>query len=274
MKSCKILVSIVLVALCWAAMMFPKPAVAIDFRSIRNPHTDGTYGVADIAELLSSDTEQQLNQLISKLKTQNGAEIVVVTVPDTQPSETPKQFATSLFNYWGIGKSEKDNGVLFLISRDDRRLEIETGYGIESIRPVQKLDLSLNGTQVVSRVSKKSILGHDRVQSLIDNRILPRFKQGDFDGGTLSGTRSLAVELGYNERVTKIANSPAAQNARIFGYSLGGLIILVGIVLGVNGSIGGGGDGGGSGGGGSWGGGDGGGDGGGSSGGGGDGGGW
>lgn len=59
----------------------------------------------------------------------------MVTVPETVPANSPKAFTTQLFNYWGIGKADQDNGVLFLVSTGDRRVEIETGYGIESILP-------------------------------------------------------------------------------------------------------------------------------------------
>ena len=76
-----------------------------------------------------------------------------MTVAQTSPSATPKDFTTELFNYWEIGKAESDNGILFLVSTSDRRVEIETGYGIEPILPDAK------------------------VGNIIDTKITPRFKQ-------------------------------------------------------------------------------------------------
>ncbi|MEQ8957318.1 MAG: TPM domain-containing protein [Coleofasciculus sp. C2-GNP5-27] len=106
---------------------------ALTVEEVPNPRqVNGTW-VTDMAEILSEDTENQLNQMISELETENGTEIAVVTVPKTSPSPSPKAFTTELFNHWGIGKADQDNGVLFLISTDDRRVEIETGYGIEPI---------------------------------------------------------------------------------------------------------------------------------------------
>ncbi|MEO1431303.1 MAG: TPM domain-containing protein [Cyanobacteria bacterium J06632_19] len=86
-----------------------------------------------MVDMLSPQAETQINQMISNLEKQNGTEIAIVTVPETKPSSTPKEFTTELFNSWGIGKKGKDNGILFLISKGDRRTEIETGYRIESI---------------------------------------------------------------------------------------------------------------------------------------------
>ncbi len=97
--------------------------------------------------------------------------MAVVTVPETAPAASPKTFATELFNKWGIGKKGKDNGVLFLISVGDRRVEIETGYGVEGILPDAK------------------------VGNIINTQIIPRFKKGDFEGGTLAGTKALVVIL-------------------------------------------------------------------------------
>lgn len=95
-----------------------------------------------------------------------------LTVPETIPSASPKQFATTLFNHWGIGKQEKNNGVLFLISKNDRRVEIETGYGIQPILPDAK------------------------VSEIIKTQVTPRFKQADYNGGTLAGTGALIAALG------------------------------------------------------------------------------
>jgi uncharacterized protein len=71
--------------------------------------------------------------------------------------------ATELFNTFKIGKKGVDNGVLMLISKGDRRVEIETGYGMEERLP------------------------DARAGAIIRSALTPRFQQGDFDGGTLAG---------------------------------------------------------------------------------------
>ncbi|MGJ3245294.1 MAG: TPM domain-containing protein [Elainellaceae cyanobacterium] len=158
---------------CWAGLLsgaiasVPLPSAAIPVEAVTNPREAYGGWVSDEADLLSDSTEAELNQRISDLEAGNGSEIAVVTVPDTSPSSTPKAFATALFNHWGIGKADEDNGILFLISEGDRRVEIETGYGIEPILP------------------------DAQVGEILDTHILPQFKEGNFDQGTLAGTIAL-----------------------------------------------------------------------------------
>ena len=149
----------------------PLTAWAVPFKEVPNPRQQNKGWVTDMANVLSPETEDNLNQMITALEAENGSEIAVVTVPETSPSASPKAFATSLFNHWGIGKKEQDNGVLFLISKGDRRVEIETGYGVEAILPDAK------------------------VGQIIDNHILPKFKTGNFDQGATTGTLILAGYL-------------------------------------------------------------------------------
>ncbi len=154
-----------------ALVLFPLASLALDVKDVPNPRQINGTWVTDMAEILDEPTEAQLNSAISQLERQNGTEIAVLTVPETAPAASPKEFTTALFNYWGIGKKDKDNGVLFLISKGDRRVVIETGYGIEPILPDAK------------------------VGNIINSQITPRFKQGDFNGGTLAGTKALVVAL-------------------------------------------------------------------------------
>jgi uncharacterized protein len=73
-----------------------------------------------------------LNATLNRFEADTNAEIAIVTIPDIKDSRaaTPKQFAHQLLNQWGIGKAGKDNGVLVLISQNDRRVEIEVGRGL------------------------------------------------------------------------------------------------------------------------------------------------
>ncbi|MFN5969390.1 MAG: TPM domain-containing protein [Microcystis sp.] len=158
-------------SLCVAFFLVPCPGLALTVQEVPNPRQVSGGWVTDKAEILQPETETQLNQMIARLEAKNGAEIAVVTVPETAPAASPKEFTTNLFNYWKIGKKGQDNGVLFLISVKDRRVEIETGYGVEGILPDGK------------------------VGNIIKTQITPRFRQKDFDGGTLAGTRAIIVSL-------------------------------------------------------------------------------
>ncbi len=168
-RSFKQLVGISLAGLILSLLALPSQAITV--QDIANPRQQNDTWVTDSADILKPETETQLNQMIDRLEQKNGAEIAVVTVPETKPAKSPKAFATELFNYWHIGKKEQHNGVLLLISKADRRVEIETGYGLEAILP---------NAQVVN---------------IIDTKILPRFKQRDFDGGTIAGAKSIISKL-------------------------------------------------------------------------------
>lgn len=173
-------------------------ALAVPIESVPNPRKQNGTWVSDMANLLDASTEAQLNRMISQLEAQNGSEIAVVTVPNVAPMASPKSFATTLFNYWGIGKQGRNNGVLFLISKGDRRTEIETGRGLSSKLPNQ------------------------RVQQILQQQVTPRFQQGQFNQGTLAGTQALVSELqclGGSPRAAQTrqpARSPAtAQTAPV-----------------------------------------------------------
>ncbi|MDJ0535359.1 MAG: LemA family protein [Xenococcaceae cyanobacterium MO_207.B15] len=191
-------------SLCLAVFLFPLKSEALTVQEVPNPRQLYSGWVTDSAEILTDSTEARLNQMIEQLEAQNGTELAVVTVPETAPAASPKEFTTELFNYWGIGKKEKDNGVLFLISVGDRRVEIETGYGIEGILPDAK------------------------VGRIIDTKIKPRFKQGDFDGGTLAGTKALVVALEGEQSLPISEKLP--QNLPLHWVLLtGGSILALGI---------------------------------------------
>jgi uncharacterized protein len=191
--------------LCFALISFPLPSLAVTVQDVPNPRQ--VYGgwVTDMANLFDSETKATLNQIISKLEAENGTEIAVVTVPDTAPADSPKQFATQLFNYWGIGKTNINNGVLFLISKDEHRVEIDTGYGIEKILP------------------------NAQVSHIIDQLIIPHFKQGDFTGGTLAGIEVLTNALARHDMLATtsvISSKYLSGNQAYIGF-----FVIIGLIL-------------------------------------------
>ena len=135
---------------------------------LQNPRPTGW--VTDQANILDAQTEARLNALAEGLHQKKGIELAVVTVDDVR--ESPKQFATALFNHWGIGSAQTNTGVLVLLVMGKRRLEIETGTGIEAALPAQWLS---------------DMQARDMV---------PRFKQKDFPGGLVAGVTSIVDHLG------------------------------------------------------------------------------
>jgi uncharacterized protein len=164
-----------LLALSLIGLPIASYASGVTVEDVINPQQQYGAWVSDMANVLSQETEQTLNQTISELESQNGTEIAVVTVRDTASEATPKAFATRLFNHWGIGKAEVDNGVLWLHSVGDRRVEIETGYGVEGILP------------------------DAQVGRIIDEVIIPKFRDEEFDAGTRAGVEALVTILSEEE---------------------------------------------------------------------------
>jgi uncharacterized protein len=159
-------------------------ALAISVPAVPNPRHDGGW-VADLAEVLSDGDEAALDEIIGALNDDLSVEIAVVTVPDIDG--TPKEFATELFNTWGIGQADANNGLLVLLVLGQRRLEMETGYGLESSLP-------------------DGWLGAMQQRSMV-----PLFKQGEFGSGLVAGVSAVDSRLRQRpEEAIEGAAAPAS----------------------------------------------------------------
>lgn len=144
-------------------VILPSLVNAIPIEQIPTLNPQGGLWVSDRANILSQASITQISGDIAKLEAETGAEIAVVTVPDTLPYPTPKAYATALFNRWKIGKKSLDNGVLILVSLKDRRIEIETGYGVQRFLP------------------------DAQVKDIIYTYMIPSFKTGNYEEGIRAG---------------------------------------------------------------------------------------
>jgi uncharacterized protein len=122
--------------------------------------------VNDYAGLLSPAAKTQLDARLTQLEKDTTAEVAVVTVKSLE-GDSVDDYAVRLFEKWKIGKKGKDNGVLFLVALDDRKMRIEVGYGLEPV------------------------ITDGRAGRIRDNDVIPRFKQGDYEGGILAGVDSI-----------------------------------------------------------------------------------
>ena len=122
--------------------------------------------VNDFAGILTTEQRQFLETKIGSFEKNTSNEISVVTVPNLG-GDTIENFAVKLFQDWGIGKNKKDNGVLLLVARNDRRMKIEVGYGLEG---------ALTDAQSFW---------------IIQNILKPAFQKGDYYGGISGGVDSI-----------------------------------------------------------------------------------
>jgi len=90
--------------------------------------------INDFAGVLSPEQVRVLEEDARRIERETGAEVAVVIVKDLG-GQNLESSAHDIFNSWGIGKKDKDNGVLILISMAERKIRIETGYGVEHLLP-------------------------------------------------------------------------------------------------------------------------------------------
>ena len=120
------------------------------------PYVSGR--VNDQANLLDEGFEAQLEDRLRLLEEETGAQVAVLTI-STLEGDPIEDFSMRVVETWKLGREDADNGVLILISRDERRMRIEVGYGLEGA------------------------LTDAQSGRIIDHLMAPRFREGDFNGG-------------------------------------------------------------------------------------------
>ena len=157
------------------SLCLAKAALAIEVV----PQTADFY-VNDAAGLLSPETKQYIIDVNRRLNEASGAQVVVVTMPD-MGGVSLEEYATTLFNQYGIGDKQKNNGLLLLLALKERKFRIEVGYGLEGV---------LNDAKT------------GRIQ---DEYIIPHFKNGEWDVGIRNGFNALVQEI-QKEYGTSVAS--------------------------------------------------------------------
>lgn len=166
--------------------------LALDVKDIENVHVKNrTRYVSDMAGALSPSARAEADSLLAGMWRASSAEPVVVIVSDLE-GEDIDDFATRLFTDWGIGKKDKDNGVLMLISINDRKVVIRTGYGAEGVLP-----------DVIA-------------SNIIRHNIAPHFREGDYDGGVVEAlgvmNSALTSDEAREELMSQYANDAGASS--------------------------------------------------------------
>lgn len=133
------------------ALFFLAPAV------LALPQPYDKY-VNDFAGFLGAQDVQALRGIFSALEQNTTAEAVVVIVASAEPL-APSQYRTELFNEWRIGKKGSDNGLLILYAVKERRIEVETGYGLEGMLPDSKVGRILDDFYVPYRDKNQTAAG-------------------------------------------------------------------------------------------------------------------
>lgn len=193
-----------------AIVAIAATAMAYTVVEIPNVHLrDKTQYVTNPDGVLNQATVDSLNRTIAHIWQASSAEVVAVAVNSIEGSDID-EFATDLFRYWGIGKKDNNNGVLVLVSTEERKAVIRSGYGAEGILP----DI---------------ICGR-----IIRDDMVPEFKEGNYDRGMIKAVThidSLLTTPGaVAELKSKYENDEAKENQEAFQAFLA-MAAAIGIFL-------------------------------------------
>jgi uncharacterized protein len=132
-----------------------------------------TGRVVDTAGLIDPATEAAITERLEAFENASSDQVVVATI-GSLGGEAIEPYANRLFRAWQLGQAQEDNGVLLLVARDDRKMRIEVGYGLEGTL-----------TDLHSRL-------------IIENTMVPAFRAGDFAGGISRAVDDIIMVLSGN----------------------------------------------------------------------------
>jgi len=166
------------------------------------PKPNPPVAVNDFANLLEPFQRQALEQKLEAYNDSTSSAIVIITVPGLDGYDIP-QVSLKYLRDWGIGTKEKNNGVVILVSANDHKARIETGYGMEGVLP--------------------DILAKE----IIDQRMIPFFKNGDYYAG-LNNTVDAIIQAAAGEYK---ADPNAGKNNKVTAGKIIPLIIIFLVIL-------------------------------------------
>ena len=137
--------------------------------------------VTDLSGTLSGAQQAQLEQQLAAFEQARGSQIAILIVPTTQP-EAIEQYSIRVAEAWKIGRRKHDDGVLIVVAKNDRKMRIEVGYGLEGAIP--------------DALAKR----------IIGETLAPKFKAGDFAGG-------LSAAVTQMQKLIEGESLPAASAA-------------------------------------------------------------
>ena len=198
--------------LLWLAGLFLLLGAGLTGAQELQPVPSLTGRVVDLTGTLSADERGRLESRLAAFEREKGAQIAILLLPTVKP-EAIEQYSMRVVEAWKLGRKGVDDGVLLLVAKQDKRLRIEVGYGLEG---------------AVNDATAKRI---------VSETITPRFKQGDFYGGINAGLDVLIKVVGGEPLPPPKAVPASAGASQADGYGLDSLLpigfILIFVVGGV-----------------------------------------
>lgn len=161
-------------------------ALALTCMAFQDPLPRGH--VTDLAGVLETETSAALEEQLRAYAERTSIEVAVATV-ESLDGTSIEQYAHRLFNEWGVGSADYDNGVLLLVAPNERKVRIEVGYGLEAY--------------LTDAASSR----------VIHRAILPAFKAGDVSGGIQDGVSGIVTTLGGSPWADRVERRRFAREA-------------------------------------------------------------
>ena len=131
-----------------------ESGVAVDYSLL--PKNDTQHVVVDLSQIFTNQEKDALSQKIIDYEKKTTNEIAILTVDAITPFNDISVYSSAIGNYWGVGKKEKDNGLVIVLRKNEKHIWLSTG----------------NGT---SRILTDSIC-----QDIITTTMIPYFKDSDY----------------------------------------------------------------------------------------------
>jgi len=159
--------------------------------------------VNDLANMMSPATRKALESRLADLERTDSSQVTVLTIPSLE-GDSIEDFSIRVAEAWKVGQKGTDNGVILLVSKADRKIRIEVGYGLEGVL-----------TDILAG-------------QIIVNVITPRFKQNDFDGGFTDGVAAISGAV-RGEYTAEQAARPRRSKRGILPLLIIPMFIIIGM---------------------------------------------
>jgi uncharacterized protein len=126
--------------------------------------------INDLAGALSPAARERLEAKLRDLETRTGAQVAVLIIPSLE-GDSLEAYSVRVAQTWKLGRRGVDDGVLLFVAKNDRKMRIEVGYGLEPK------------------------LTDARSREILDEYVRPRFRANDFDGGIAAGVDAIAATI-------------------------------------------------------------------------------
>jgi uncharacterized protein len=156
--------------------------------------------VTDLAGILSPEEAANLESKLKDLETADSTQVAVLIIPSLE-EDSLEDFSVRTATAWGLGQKGRDNGALLLVAMKERKVRIETGYGLEP--------------------TLTDALSH----SIIQNEIIPLFRQGNYGAGIDAGVTGIIKVVRGSYQATPIRSSPSSDRSK--GNAFNFIIILL-----------------------------------------------